>query len=67
MKSTFPCNQCPTPISRNLNEHIRTDSGENPFSCNQCCKAFSVSKNLKQHIRGDSGGNPVPCNQCPKA
>ena len=69
MKPPFPCNQCPKAfsISRNLNEHLRTNSGENPFSCNQCCKAFSVSRNLKQHIRAHSGGKPVPCNQCPKA
>ena len=50
-----------------IHVHSRTDTGDKPFSWNQCPKDFSDGGNLKKHLRTHSGEKPFPFNWCPKS
>ena len=52
---------------RKFKEHLRIHSGDKPYPCNRCPKAFSDCGNLKKHVIIHSGQRPYSCNQCPKA
>ncbi|KAK1884998.1 Reversion-inducing cysteine-rich protein with Kazal motif, partial [Dissostichus eleginoides] len=50
-----------------LNKHMRVHSGERPYKCVYCNKAFTASSILRTHIRQHSGERPFKCAHCGKA
>ena len=50
-KNRFPCNVCPKSYSlkNNLNEHMRTHTGDKSFTCNICDKIYSQKSESNYH------------------
>ena len=57
---SYQCKKCPKEFSEceTLKGHMKTYSGEKPFTCDQCSKAFSAAGVLQNHMITHSGEKP---------
>ncbi|MCP4520389.1 MAG: C2H2-type zinc finger protein, partial [Cytophagales bacterium] len=49
-----------------MKEHVKIHTGEKPFQCEICKRAFSQHSHLKRHALIDTGEKPFQCNFCNK-